>query len=159
LNYQGVQFAATQNASSNANTLDDYEQGTFTPTIATASASVTYTQQLGNYTKIGRVVHFGLSITLNTVTSAGTGDFEIGGLPFASASTDVNQVRLAIQTQGVDFDATAYNMYAYVPTTSSSVLRVLYSFDNANWVVASASTFVIAAGDIIVVTGTYFAND
>jgi hypothetical protein len=155
----GVAFPATQSASSNANTLDDYEQGSFTPTISTASANVTYSQQAGNYTKIGRAVHFGISIVLNTVTSTGSGDFEIGGLPFSSSSTDVNQVRFVIQTQGVDFDATAYNMYAYIPTTSSSVLKVLYSFDNANWSVATSSTFVIAAGDIIVITGTYFAND
>ena len=52
----GISFPATQSASSNANTLDDYEEGTFTPTLTSSSGSVTYGSQQGIYTKVGNTV-------------------------------------------------------------------------------------------------------
>jgi len=59
----GITFPATQSASSNANTLDDYVEGTYTPT--TQNFTVTGTPTLtGRYTKIGRIVHF--SATFNS---------------------------------------------------------------------------------------------
>jgi len=63
-----------------ANTLDDYEEGTFTPTITTASS---YSQQLGKYTKIGNLVN--VQVTMYFVQS-GTSMGAIGGLPFALAN-------------------------------------------------------------------------
>ena len=59
-----------------ANALDDYEEGTFTPTMSTASS---YAAQLGFYTKVGRIVH--CQITLQWVNS-GTSTGSLGGLPF-----------------------------------------------------------------------------
>jgi len=50
----GITFPATQSASSDANTLDDYEEGTWTPVFTAASTAptgVTYTTQVGKYTK------------------------------------------------------------------------------------------------------------
>ena len=68
-----------------ANTLDDYEEGTFTPTFNQGFASPTYSIQVGRlYTKIGRQVQFHLHIDINTVGSASSGDIKIGGLPFTS---------------------------------------------------------------------------
>ena len=64
----GVNFPATQVASANANTLDDYEEGTWTPTIQNFTVSGTSTLS-GTYTKIGRVVYFNLSFA-NTGTIA-----------------------------------------------------------------------------------------
>jgi hypothetical protein len=56
-----LQFPATQNASSNANTLDDYEEGSFTSTVTysttlTATPPTSTTTITGYYTKIGNVV-------------------------------------------------------------------------------------------------------
>lgn len=60
----GIAFPATQNASSNPNTLDDYSEGTWTPTTTGISGTgITYT---ANYVKIGRLVFC-------SVTVAGTG--------------------------------------------------------------------------------------
>jgi hypothetical protein len=78
----GITFPATQSASSNANTLDDYEEGTFsvyltdgTNNTATASA---------NYTKTGRVVTIQLQIYNATYTGLTAGStIRISGLPFA----------------------------------------------------------------------------
>ena len=81
----GITFPATQSASSDANTLDDYEEGTFTPVLnRTGTApTISYATRDGRYTKIGRQVTIQVSITNITVSSAGTGDNSLSGLPFA----------------------------------------------------------------------------
>jgi hypothetical protein len=80
----GVQFPATQSASADANTLDDYEEGTWTPVVAggsTAGAG-TYSSQEGTYTKIGNMVI--VNCFINWSAHTGTGSFTVTGLPFAS---------------------------------------------------------------------------
>lgn len=81
-----VRFPAAQNASANANTLDDYEEGTWTPSLSDGTtAPVTGT---GRYTKIGRYVFLSVDlynkdISTHTVT---TTFLRITGLPFSPAS-------------------------------------------------------------------------
>lgn len=55
----GITFPATQSASSDANTLDDYEEGTWTPNIKSNGANGNATGGVitGRYTKIGNVVN------------------------------------------------------------------------------------------------------
>jgi hypothetical protein len=77
----GITFPASQSASTDANTLDDYEEGTWTPSVG---GTATYTAQVGRYTKVGRLVtvscYFGVS-------SLGTGSATtISGLPFTCAT-------------------------------------------------------------------------
>lgn len=88
-----IAFPATQVASADANTLDDYEEGTFTPALTSASPgtlSVAYSTQVGVYTKVGRLVIANVSITTSSFTlGSATGNLRISGLPFtvnASAS-------------------------------------------------------------------------
>ena len=76
----GISFPATQSASSDANTLDDYEEGTWTPTLG---GNTTYTGQEGRYTKIGNLVMISVQLGINVL---GTGSVDtISGLPFSSA--------------------------------------------------------------------------
>ncbi len=78
----GITFPATQVASADANTLDDYEEGTFTPIIG---GTATYTTQIGRYVKIGNRVWVTIRLVVNV---AGTGDdYRISGLPFVVASS------------------------------------------------------------------------
>ena len=83
----GITFPATQSASSDANTLDDYEEGTWTPTIAgsTTAGTASYSAQGARYTKIGRVVY--VETYLRWSGGTGTGNLQILGLPFTSASS------------------------------------------------------------------------
>ena len=82
----GISFPATQVASSDANTLDDYEEGTWTPAFTGAGGNPTYT--LGNtaarYIKIGRLIFFNLSIQFSG-KSGGSGTLGIT-LPFPVSS-------------------------------------------------------------------------
>jgi hypothetical protein len=76
-----IAFPATQNPSSDANTLDDYEEGTWTPSIG---GNATYGTTWGLYTKIGNIVNCQFRVT---ISSKGTGNNNIvNGLPFAVAS-------------------------------------------------------------------------
>jgi hypothetical protein len=85
----GITFPATQSASSNANTLDDYEEGTFTPTFTSQTGSITAYTGAGIYTKIGNIVYVQFSCTLTTVgTAAGT--LNLNGLPFTGSTTSAS---------------------------------------------------------------------
>jgi hypothetical protein len=77
-----IAFPATQNASANANTLDDYEEGTWTPSVG---GTATYTSQVGRYTKVGRLVHVVGALLINTI---GTGSATtVSGLPFTNGAS------------------------------------------------------------------------
>lgn len=82
-----LQFPGTQIASGDANCLDDYEEGTWTPTMRGFSAefdSVTYTGQKGRYTKIGKLVTCQGQVEWSS-KSGGSGVFCLAGLPFSSS--------------------------------------------------------------------------
>jgi hypothetical protein len=84
----GITFPAAQSTSSDANTLDDYEEGTFTMTVtgSTTNPTVTYDDRTGFYTKIGNVVNV-LMYLQTTARSGGSGDLRISGLPFSQSNT------------------------------------------------------------------------
>ena len=67
------------------NTLDDYEEGTFTPFLNNLNQNPTYTEQTGRYTKVGRVVTYYMRIATSSFNS-GTGLISFGGMPFTQVS-------------------------------------------------------------------------
>lgn len=85
----GISFPAALSASTDANTLDDYEEGTWTPTVTSQLGSITtVSSSSGTYTKIGRSV----SIRCNFVISnfgTGAGAFVVNGLPFSVSTITV----------------------------------------------------------------------
>jgi hypothetical protein len=85
----GIGFPATQVASSDPNTLDDYEEGTWTPTLssdATPPTVTSYTDRVGRYTKIGNLVTV-ICLIRATITAIGTGTPKITGLPFSGGDS------------------------------------------------------------------------
>ena len=88
----GISFPATQSASTDANTLDDYEEGTWTLTVTPGSGTITsYTVQSAKYTKIGNLV---TAIIKFTITNNGTGaSFLQINLPFTSADECMGTIR------------------------------------------------------------------
>ena len=84
----GISFPATQSASSDANTLDDYEEGTWTPVIgaSTSQSGQSYNVQTGRYTKIGNQVTLTFQVSLtNKGTMTGT-YAQLKGLPFSTGT-------------------------------------------------------------------------
>jgi hypothetical protein len=77
----GIAFPATQSASSDPNTLDDYEEGTWTPNVG---GTATYSSQIGTYTKIGNTVYIRASMQINSIGTGST--YQVFGYPFTSSS-------------------------------------------------------------------------
>ena len=86
---KGVKFPATQVSSTDANTLDDYEEGTFTPAVSFGGGTtgISYGLQEGFYTKVGRLCFASLRVTLTSKGSS-TGAATLS-LPFTAAN--INQ--------------------------------------------------------------------
>ena len=100
----GITFPSTQQASSNANTLDDYEEGTWTPNQGTGLTVIgTYTPS-GRYTKIGRSVTVFAYIAATTSVAFSNNTQLCSNLPFTPSAGEnagilINDPRSA--TQGV----------------------------------------------------------
>jgi len=95
---KGISFPATQSAQSDANTLDDYEEGTWDPIFVPASgafgAIIWDTQRAATYTKIGNRVFISGAIRTDAITvDTASGAVSLGGLPFTPANaTNANSV-------------------------------------------------------------------
>ena len=87
----GIAFPATQSASSDANTLDDYEEGTWTPTLTFGNVAHngTYSYQAAHYTKVGRLVTVTGIVGINSAGTA-TGTARMTSLPFTAMNQTGN---------------------------------------------------------------------
>jgi hypothetical protein len=113
----GIAFPATQSASTDANTLDDYEEGTYTPTLTADTGTYTYTST-GSYTKIGRTVYFAAQAVVTG--GSGTGNAYIG-VPFTSnASAQYGGYVVA------PFGVGASAVYPYCQGRNSDTVFTLY---------------------------------
>jgi hypothetical protein len=136
----GITFPATQSASSDANTLDDYEEGTWTPVIggSTTTSGQSYSVQSGRYTKIGSQVTLTFRASLSNKGTM-TGAYAIiKGLPFnlgtgaqtagaISVWNNMNTGFTSMMLQGDDA-----NNFAYLSAATGTV----------------ANTVVLGPGDI-----------
>lgn len=93
----GIKFPATQAASSDSNTLDDYEEGSWSPVLA-GIGSGTINQQFGAYTKIGNLVF--VTGKLGWTGKTGTDALSITGLPFNAADASDSASRSSCLPEG-----------------------------------------------------------
>jgi len=145
----GITFPATQSASSDANTLDDYEEGTWSPVLApSSSGSITMNGSFtsGKYTKVGRLVVCTASLYVSSVSSP-TGNLFITGLPFTVLAPSS-----AGSFWGSGMTSSANN--SIVMRISSSSTEVLVQ-GFASGAVVAAAPWVQAATEMNV-TLTYF---
>ena len=111
-----LRFPAVQVLSSNANTIDDAEKGTWVPVIngTTTAGSGTYQTQIGRYTKVGRLVFY--EAFLSGAAHTGTGNMVIGGGPFVALASVT--APLHIVASNLTFVG---QLYAEINTNSSTV--------------------------------------
>jgi hypothetical protein len=149
-----IKFPATQNASADANTLDDYEEGTWTPVftfVTPGDLSVTsYITQVGAYVKIGRLVtiHFDVNTSAFTFTTA-SGSLNITGIPF----TALNTAGLANSGAGTFRGITkvGYTNFASNISANTSVITIQASASGlANSLVVAAD--VPSGGTFVVIS-------
>jgi hypothetical protein len=104
----GITFPATQVASSNANTLDDYEEGTWTPNQGSGLTVVGAFSSSGSYTKIGnQVTIYGKLNGATSISIAAATSILCSNIPFSSPSTSLGG--------GVAFNSTS---------TSGSIINI-----------------------------------
>jgi len=105
----GVVFGTT-GGSVSSKTLDDYEEGTFTPTVefGGASTGITYVNRTARYVKIGTLVYVNIAVNLSDKGSS-TGDAKITGLPFTQSSVGTNFPNLNLRSvAGITFTNCLY---------------------------------------------------
>jgi hypothetical protein len=133
----GIAFPATQSASTDANTLDDYEEGTWTPSLG---GNTTYTQQAGTYKKVGALVYVSAIIQVATL---GTGSSSlISGFPFSVSAGPRN-------TLAVGYWAAAVGNLSYLAFYASS------GSATANTIATTAAASSVSDGYGVFQNGTY----
>ena len=102
-----------------ANTIDDYEEGTWTPIISSGSGTITTVGTVsGIYVKIGRMVTLNWHYQITT-NGTGAGFINIDGLPFSSSSQGAGGSARDRQASGVmsvlqmDGAVSRINQYKY----------------------------------------------
>ena len=148
----GITFPATQSASSDANTLDDYEEGTWTPIIGGSGgeSGQSYSGQAGHYTKIGRMVHVQFRVVLSTKGTI-TGNVVLKGLPFTVA----NQINYASGVTYWDNLAVNWN-YIFGMIEANNTYCTLMGTKTASSVSATLTTTDIANNTQFNGSFTYF---
>ena len=140
-----IKFPAAQNASADANTLDDYEEGSWTPNVG---GTATYSVQVGEYVKIGRLVTFNFRLT---VTTLGTGsNYQMFGLPFSASGSAINDTPFA-----VSFLNLALSMTNVVGLMYGGVNYCTF-FSTAAAAASLANNLIIGSGTTLTGRGSYY---
>jgi hypothetical protein len=147
----GITFPAAVSASSDANTLDDYEEGTWTPVVRGAGTAGTYTPVTvdGIYTKVGRLVTASFRILGGFSTaSGGTGYMQITGVPFTNAGYACGSVRFQSLVIGA---STVMVDLEFIASSGVTILNFFESYNNAagqDTPISSVSTSTTLFGTI-----------
>jgi hypothetical protein len=144
----GITFTATQTASADANTLDDYEEGTWTPNVG---GSATYFTQLGSYVKVGRAVTASFDLTVNSIGSGAANS--VAGLPFPAGGIAPGQAG------SVSYWSGALNGVAWfsIRVDLTSTTLTIAGSAATNTTTAAASINLFQNGARLIGTITYIA--
>lgn len=149
-----IVFPATQSASANANTLDDYEEGTWTPTFGGSGgqSGQVYSIQEGRYIKVGRLVHIYGRLILSTLGTLTSG-VEIKGLPFTAHNASYESCQISFWNT-----MTATFCYISGVIAPSTTVIDLYGIKVAANGVTALVQGDFAATSQMVFNGTYEAS-
>jgi hypothetical protein len=136
----GITFPATQSSSSDGNTLDDYEEGTWTPAVTSGFTTPGYGTRSGLYTKIGNIVNFFIFLEVSSGTRAAS--ILTISLPITSKNSSgfAGSASWAYATSGV-IGSTSTNLpVLYVNSNSTSLLFYDSNGSNFNGTSLAAAT-------------------
>lgn len=157
-----IAFPAVQVPSAGANVLDDYEEGTWTPTITCASPgnlSVTYSTQFGTYTKVGNCVTIGCVVVASAFTwTTSTGTILVGTLPFSLSGNFRGAAALSAASGlvGSANDYFAMQIDAGVSSTQLSIGRMNSGTGASS--TATISLFPSGSGKQLTFSGSYLIS-
>jgi hypothetical protein len=143
----GISFPASQSALTDPNTLDDYEEGTWTPGVG---GTATYNgTPAGNYVKIGKQVHITGRFDINVIGTGSTAN--VSGLPFTPGSgstqqggvvhqfANLSQNTIAIWTKAESDGVLRFNLRASSSSSSSNDQAI---FQNSTSIIFAVTYFV-----------------
>ena len=150
---KGIDFSATPGTGT-SELLADYEEGTWTPTLAGGTTAGDYALSSINayYTKIGNQVTVNARFTV-TVNSAGTGTAKFGGLPYAKGANQY--IAGSVYSSGVTYAANIISLSIESWTSGSSSDFTITGVRSATTVSDLAVTN-IASTNSFYMTFTYF---
>ena len=123
------------NSATAANLLNDYEEGTWTPSYAgSTTGSISYGSRGGTYTKVGNLVTAWFSLVNFTTTGSWAGDVKVTGLPFTCNQT--NNVRVCTgncRFYNINTPSNTRFQVSMDVDISNSHLIFLQSGDDTNW--------------------------
>lgn len=147
LGQNGIPFPASQNASSDPNTLDDYEEGTVTFTLGDGTNNYNLVLNDNSYTKIGRLVVVTVHLTWDSIGSAGASNLRITGLPFSVVATATEEAAMVFSSfAGLDMTAANTQMTAMVLDSDTNLVRFARMSDNAAGTFLPANTASASGG-------------
>jgi hypothetical protein len=124
----GITFPATQSASTDANTLDDYEEGTWTPNQGSGLTVVGAFSSSGSYTKIGRVVTVEVRLVGATSVAVTANSIALTNLPFtAGAAYYFGNGTNAAFTATAGFGANTSSTTVYATTTIAATTGIFFT--------------------------------
>ena len=147
----GITFPATQSASTDANTLDDYEEGTFTPSFTNISGGAI---KSGIYVKIGSTVFVRMIFANMACTGSTSVASAITGLPFTSSLGDDNFGLAIGEYYNITNPSGATQIIAYI--NQNNTTGGLYAINGSTGASLTTSNFS-AASATLVVSGVYKA--
>ena len=151
----GVSFPATQSASTDANTLDDYEEGTWTPVLGDGNGnSCTMTSGAsGRYTKIGNVVMVVFNEISYSSKSTLVSDILITGLPFTTRASMRSVGAFASATSGT-FTSGINRLLGYVEGSTTTITIITIN-STTNFGAQHSSSLIGATGTLYAFQLTY----
>jgi hypothetical protein len=143
---KGIDFSATPGTGT-SELLDDYEEGTWTPTVDAGWTGVTYAEQSGNYTKVGNMVTAWFRIQFSGTSAAA--NIELRGLPFNLPSTASNGGGSLRYCSAPTNETTGFLLY---PVPSSGSMFLYQDNDTAARIASNGN----ASGSFIMGCAIYF---
>ena len=143
-------------AATASNLLDDYEEGTFSPTLTAGGTAVGgYTSQLGMYRKVGGVVSFWFQLVASTIAPAGTGGCRVENLPFTVA-TFAGEPQGVVKFLGLAADNSLItDGMLFDMSGGGTICHVAYGANKVAWVTAMPFSTYVDTGTYIRGYGTY----
>jgi hypothetical protein len=154
----GITFPVTQSASSNANTLDDYEEGTFTVTLTCGtSGTITLDSNVNemSYIKIGsQVTIFGRIFVGSVSSPVGSINMSLPFTSIGSLTDGAGFMGLPMFTHDINLSANVISLFAEITPGTASAL-FYQTFDDAAWTALPAANLTGSGPEIFYVTGSY----
>ena len=150
----GITFPATQVASTNANTLDDYEEGSFTPTFT--NVTVGNGAVYGYYTKVGNQVTFAVGVVFGSTTAFAGTMTSINGLPFTTKNVAGNAFAGSCTGNAWDSGSGWTGLFGNIANNNTAISYPLTT--GTSTTLTATTPFTWTSNDSINIAGTYFTS-